>query len=198
METGIIVLAAGSSSRMGQPKQMLDISGETLLLKTIKTAINSHAGAVVVVLGANEKVHRKMLLGLAVDIVYNEDWKKGMGHSLKRGLQHLISVHFPLDAVVVLVCDQPFLESKNITNLISSYQQIKKSIIASMYSGTPGVPVLFDKVYFPKLMGLPDDEGAKKILLQNPDDVFGVDFPGGEIDLDTSADYTAFMENGFK
>lgn len=198
MKTGIIVLAAGSSSRLGQSKQMLDIGGETLLLKTVKAAIDSHEGSIAVVLGANEKEHRKMLSGLPVDIVYNEDWVKGMGGSLKIGLQHLMSGNSSLEAIVVLVCDQPLLRRENITNLILSYQENKKSIIASRYSQIPGVPVLFDKVYFPELMALPDDQGAKKIILQNPEDVFEVDFPGGEIDLDTDADYKAFIKTSRK
>lgn len=180
---------------MGQSKQMLDIGGEALLLKTVKAAINSQAGFIVVVLGANEKMHREILTDLPVDILYNKNWESGMGGSLKAGLLHLRNIHPLLEAVIILVCDQPLLKGEHIFNLLSGYEQIKKPIIASMYSGTPGVPVLFDKVYFPKLMALPDDQGAKKTVLENPDDVFGIEFPGGEFDLDTMEDYNAFKKS---
>ncbi len=194
MKTGIIVLAAGSSSRMGQSKQMLDIGGEALLARTVKAAIDAQLGPIVVVVGSNAHAHKKLITGLSVDIVHNEAWEKGMGHSLKTALHHLIGKHSTIQAVVVLVCDQPLLTPKNITNLVKKFEESKKPIIASRYSNMPGVPVLFDKEYFSKLMGLPDDQGAKKIILQNPDDVSEVDFQGGEIDLDTIEDYNAFKK----
>lgn len=193
MKTGTIILAAGSSSRMGQSKQMLDVNGEKLLAKTVKAALDSHAGTVAVVLGSHEKAHRESLGGLPVEIVYNENWKNGMGSSIKKGLSHLMSGDPSLEAVVVLVCDQPLLTAENIIRLIMEYRQSKKPIIASRYSQTPGVPVLFDRIYFPQLMALPNDQGAKQIMLQHRDDVSEVDFPGGEIDLDTPEDYDAFQ-----
>lgn len=194
LKSGIIILAAGPSSRLGEPKQMLDIDGETLLVKTVKAAIGSHAGSIAVVLGSNEKEHRKLLRELTLDIVYNENWQSGMGSSLKTGLQHLLSQYPSLEAIIILVCDQPLLTTENITNLILKHQETNKPIIASRYSGIPGVPVLFNKAYFPELMALPDDQGAKKIILQHPEDVDEVPFPGGEIDLDTMADYEAFKK----
>jgi molybdenum cofactor cytidylyltransferase len=194
MNTAIIILAAGSSSRLGQSKQMLDIDGEKLLVKTIKTALGSDGGPIAVVLGANEKQHREILKVLPVHIVYNEDWQSGMGSSLKKGLRYLLSEDPSLEAVVVLVCDQPLMISENINNLILKHHETKKAIIASRYAQMPGVPVLFDKIYFPKLMSLPDDQGAKKIILQHNDDVFEVDFPGGETDLDRMEDYDAFKK----
>lgn len=195
MGTGTIILAAGASSRMGQSKQMLDVNGEKLLVRTVKAALDSHGGTVVVVLGSHEKAHRKSLCGLPVEIVYHSNWKNGMGSSIKKGLSHLMSGNPSLEAVVILVCDQPLLTAENITRLIREYRQSKKTIIASRYSKMPGVPVLFDRIYFPHLMALPDDQGAKQIILQHRDDVSEVDFPGGEIDLDTPEDYDAFQKS---
>jgi molybdenum cofactor cytidylyltransferase len=154
--------------------------------------LEAGAGTVVVVLGSNEKQHRKVLHGLPVEIFYNSAWQKGIGHSLKTGLQFLLEKEPVVDAVVVAVCDQPLLTGDNIRKLILRHQETEKPIVASRYSKMPGVPVLFHKTYFPGLMALPDEEGAKKIILRNAADVSEVDFPGGEVDLDTFDDYDRF------
>jgi molybdenum cofactor cytidylyltransferase len=192
MKSGIIILAAGASTRLGRSKQMLDVDGETLLMRTVRAALHADAGRVIVVLGANEQQHRNLLQGTPVEIVYNEQWQKGMGNSLKAGLRHLISKDDLLEAVVIAVCDQPLLTSQTITNLFHRYLASHKPIVASRYSGQPGVPVLFDKRYFKPLLEISDGEGAKKIIQSNGSVVDLVDFPGGEIDLDTPDDYDAF------
>lgn len=195
MSYGAIVLAAGGSTRMGQSKQALDIRGQKLLPKTVDSVLRSHVQSIVVVLGASAEDHRRIIKDFPVDVVINQHWAKGMGNSLKAGLSHLTASRPELNAVIVLVCDQPLLESRNIQNLISAFDESKKPVIASRYAGMPGVPALFDKSYFRKLSALPDDEGAKKVILQNRVDVLEVDFPGGEIDLDTPQDYEAFMNS---
>jgi molybdenum cofactor cytidylyltransferase len=97
------------------------------------------------------------------------------------------------DLIMILVCDQPLLRPENLVGLLRKYKEVGKPIIASRYSEMPGVPVLFDKTYYDRLMALPDKEGAKKVILQNLLDVAQVPFPGGEIDLDTREDYKAFL-----
>lgn len=193
MNSGAIILAAGPSSRMGRSKQLLDIKGEKLLVKTIQTVLKAGISAVSVVLGAREQEHRNAIQQLPVDIVFNKHWERGMGSSLKSGLLHLLSTYPALDTVVILVCDQPLLRSENISALLKRYQETGKPLIASRYSRMPGVPSLFAKSYFEKLARLPDDQGAKKIILQNQADVSEVEFRGGEVDLDTMEDYDAFV-----
>jgi len=194
MNSAAIILAAGSSTRMGQSKQMLDVKGEKLLVTTIQTVLKAGITNTTVVLGADEESHRKIIRDLPVDIVYNKNWERGMGNSLKSGLASLIQKNPALEAIVVTVCDQPLMKPENITNLLAKYKETGKPVIASRYSQMPGVPALFDKSYFRKLALLPDDQGAKKIILQNKDDVCEVDFPGGEVDLDTMEDYEAFVK----
>lgn len=193
MNSGAIILAAGSSSRMGQSKQMLDIHGEKLLRKTVHTFVEASVSPIAVVLGADEKAHRELLTDLPIHIVLNPNWRRGMGSSLKAGLSYLLSVDPSMSAVMVSVCDQPLLSADIIVGLIKKYQQEHKPIVASRYSGVPGVPVLFDAAYFERLASLPDNQGAKKIILENPSDVSVVPFPGGEIDLDTMEDYEGFV-----
>ena len=190
---GAIVLAAGSSSRMGVSKQLLDVYGDKLLRRTVRTILKTEIDAVAVVLGAREQDHRTIVEDLHVDIVSNTKWATGMGSSIKQGLAHLGRKHPDLSAVIIFVCDQPLLNTAVISDLIAGYRRNKKPVIASGYAGMPGVPVLFDKSIFDKLEALPDHQGAKKIILQNPADVHTIPFAGGEIDLDTMEDYNAFL-----
>jgi molybdenum cofactor cytidylyltransferase len=190
---GIIILAAGSSSRMGRSKQLLIIDGEPLLCRAVNHALAVNPSSVVIVLGANEKPHRELLEKLPVHIVSNFYWKTGMGGSIKTGLNYLIHSGAELDAVILMVCDQPALTSAHLNNLIQKFLEKKKAIIASGYSDSSGVPVLFSRSFFSNLLLLNDEQGAKKIVQQFPDQVETVSFPEGSIDLDTEEDYQNFL-----
>ena len=198
MEIGIIVLAAGSSSRMGRSKQLLEIDGQPLLCRCVEHALAASPSRVVVVLGANEKPHRGLLEKLPVEIVSNFYWKTGMGSSIKTGLNYLIQSNGELDGVILMVCDQPALTSAHLLKLIEKFHEKKKAIIASSYSKSNGVPVLFSRSFFSNLLLLNDDQGAKKIVQQFPDQVETVAFPKGSIDLDTEEDYQKFLKTNKK
>ncbi|HEU5147692.1 MAG TPA: nucleotidyltransferase family protein [Chryseosolibacter sp.] len=195
MKIGAIILAAGASTRMGTSKQMLQVNGEYLLTRTIKTVEGASIDNIVVVLGARDALHRT-IINAQVHVVTNEAWAAGMGSSIKSGLQSLLSEHPDLDAVIILVCDQPMLTSEIIAGIISTFHTTRKPIVASGYSDSAGVPALFARSYFDKLNELPDDQGAKKVILQNSADVVVVPFPGGAIDLDTMEDYQKFVKTG--
>ena len=194
MKSAALILAAGSSSRMGQSKQMLDIHGEKLLIKTIEAFFAAGVTTVIIVLGAEEKTHRDLISHLPVDVVHNSEWQRGMGSSLKTGIRKLTTDYPSADAAIVSVCDQPLLSPQHIQALLARYDATAKKLIASEYSGAPGVPVLFHKSFFEGLMRLPDDQGAKKIILENIGEASLVPFPGGEIDLDTMEDYRSFLD----
>lgn len=189
-----MVLAAGSSSRMGRSKQLLEIDGEKLLIRTLRTVTSSKVSNTLVVLGADEERHRGLASSMDVCIIHNPDWNRGMGSSIKAGLNWIISHKNP-DAVIILVCDQPLLSADVINQLIDTHNTSGKAVIASEYSGVTGVPALFHRSYFNKLAGLSDEAGARKLIAGNPEVAF-VSFPGGEIDLDTIDDYEAFIRMG--
>src|SRR3989337_2170869 len=193
MNIGIIVLAAGSSSRMGRSKQLLEIDGEPLLVRCVKVALAVNPINVVVILGANEKPHREIIEKLPVHIISNYYWKTGMGSSIKSGLNYLIQAAPDLEGVILMVCDQPALTTEHLQKLIERFSEKKKSIIASSYSNSKGVPVLFGRSFFSNLLLLGDDQGAKKIVHQFPDQVDAVEFPNGSFDLDTEEDYKNFL-----
>lgn len=195
MNIGVIVLAAGSSSRMGQSKQLLPIDNIPLLTRVVNIACQLQPSHTVVVLGANEKEHAAILQDTDVQIIINHEWKNGMGSSLKTGLRHLLSLAPSIDAIIVLVCDQPAVTSAYTSNIIQHYKANKKPIVASFYSDAPGVPALFDKSIFPELLNMDDAHGAKKIIQKHIASTELIQFPEGSIDLDTPEDYQKFINN---
>ena len=193
METGILILAAGSSSRMGQSKQLLKINDRYLLEKIASEALKV-SNLVFVVLGSQMEEHLMVIGQLPVQIVENKLWKKGMGSSLKAGFATMLS-HAPLlERAMILVCDKPLLNAAHMEKMIQTSDATGKPIVASSFAGTSGVPVLFKRPVFEKLLLLNDEEGAKSLLRELADSVATVAFPGGEIDLDTPGDYSTFTK----
>ena len=192
MRAGVILLAAGSSSRMGQSKQLLKVGGESLLVRTTTIALETGLQPVVVVLGANEREHRKAIEHLGVPIAENSGWQLGMGSSLKTGLKHLLSIAPGTDAVLVLVCDQPLLTTIHLRNILEQFRVFNPLIVASRYAGNGAVPAVFHKDLFPKILEMEDAQGAKKIIGQHSNDTIMVDFPDGSVDLDTPEDFQKF------
>lgn len=192
-EIAILLLAAGSSSRLGRSKQLVSIKGQPLLLKSMNAAIESGIENIIVVLGANEQEHYQVIKDAGVQVVVNTAWKKGMGNSLKVGLSYLLQQTPKAEAVITMVCDQPLITSDQLKKLIAEYESSRSAIVASFYQGVAGVPVLFDRTLFSELLSMSDEAGAKKILQEHPHLVKTVPFPGGEIDIDTEDDLKSFL-----
>ena len=190
-----LILAAGSSSRMGKSKQFLEVSGKALLIKTIENVLNSLIKNIVVVLGHNSEAHTKLIKHLPTTIVHNTSWERGMGSSIKAGMDEMEKKDQAVDGVICMVCDQPYLTSDHLNSLITAFNNNPKKIIASSYRNTIGVPVLFPKKYFDELTNLDDAQGAKTILDSNKQEIISINFPRGEIDLDTKEDYDIFLKN---
>ncbi|EAZ88953.1 nucleotidyltransferase family protein [Crocosphaera chwakensis] len=185
----VIILAAGSSSRMGFPKQLLPYQGSTLLNNTIEIAIASVCKPIIVVLGANEDKISCNIDQSCVSVIKNKNWSFGMGSSISLGIKSLLNYPKTIKAAVICVCDQPFLTTEIINNLVFSYQTTEKPIIVCTYAETFGVPVLFDSEFFLELVSLKGKGGAKKLIKQHKKDVFFIPFPQGIIDIDTPEDY---------
>lgn len=195
---GIIILAAGASTRMGSPKQLLSYQGESLVNRTVKNAIASVCHPVILVLGANAESIRSQIDQIQhsnIKIVENPDWQLGMSSSIRGGMTALIDNYPNIEAVVITVCDQPFLTGEIINNLVNSYYSTNKPIIACEYANTLGVPVLFSSKYFSELTNLTQDMGARKLIKSYKNDVFSIPFPLGAIDIDTPQDYQQLLEN---
>jgi molybdenum cofactor cytidylyltransferase len=184
---GTVLLAAGSSSRLGQSKQMVDYHGKSLLEHAVTEITGSKNDKLMVVLGYEPEAHRSLIEKYDLNIVVNSHWEKGMGSSLKFGLKNLLNLCPDLKAVMITVCDQPSMKSKHIDLLIDSYYS-GNQLVASGYKKTFGVPVLFDCRYFDELAMIMDNEGARSVVEKHRDDLIQIQLEKGEIDLDTPED----------
>jgi len=189
MSVAAVVLAAGGSTRFGKPKQFALLEGETFVRRIVATAIEAGCAPVVVVAGEDSARITSELAQFTVTIAMNPDWQSGLGSSIVLGIRHAMNLAPELDAAVLLTCDQPFVTAAVLAQLIQLRLTSGKPIIASAYATTLGIPALFDRSCFPDLLRLKGDSGAKGIILARPRDVASFDFPAGEIDIDTAADY---------
>jgi len=192
---GLVILAAGASKRLGTPKQLLLYEGTSFLQRTVEIAVASLCQPIIVVLGAYAEQMRPEVEHLSVQIVENLQWAEGMGTSVQVGIQALTSVCDRLEAVVLVLCDQPFLSVQHINALITAYREIQQPIIASEYEQILGVPALFDREIFSELAALKGNRGAKQVIAKHSSVVFGVPFPEGAIDIDTKQDYDKLLNS---
>jgi len=185
---GAIVLAAGASTRMGQPKQLLHFQGRSLLHHTVEVVVASVCKPIIVVLGAYaEKMHQEVN-HLPVQVVENPQWHEGMGASIEVGITALNATK-EIEGVVLTLCDQPFVSCDVINQLVAAYYSTGQGIIACEYAGTLGVPALFSRKFFSDLMNLQPTSGAKQVIKKYSHEVFPVPFAAGAIDIDTPQDY---------
>lgn len=191
---GVIVLAAGSSIRMGKPKQLLLFRGSTLLRHAATEALASGAEAVLVVLGTNASTMKKELAEMPLEMIINENPVEGMSSSIKTGLQFMVKKYSHINGITLMVCDQPYISSAHIKNLVDAQIASGAGIVASEYKNRKGVPALFEKEFFPELLQLQGDIGAKNIIEKYADDVATVKFPLGYVDIDTVRDYESLIQ----
>jgi molybdenum cofactor cytidylyltransferase len=188
--TGIIILAAGESSRFGGIKQLLPFGANTLLQHVIDEAVGAGPQTVVVITGANAKIVSASINDDSkLNIVNNDNWEQGISTGIVAGVRHILSLSPGIRKIILAVCDQPFVSTALFVQLDQIQEKSGKPVVACTYSDTIGTPALFTVKYFDQILGLKGDEGAKKILKNNREDVATVDFPKGQIDIDTQMDY---------
>ena len=185
---GGIVLAAGGSTRLGEPKQLLEFDNETLAHAAVRAAHEGGCDVVCLVTGHAQTEVEHAVADLNPILAQNQEWQRGMGSSIRIGL----SAVSPVSAIVLLACDQPAVNGKMIRSLIERYDQTGRAIIASHYSGTLGIPALFDHSCFAELRALADDRGAKAVIQADPARVASFEFPDGALDLDAPDDLRAW------
>lgn len=193
----VLLLAAGSSSRMGQPKQLLAWGNTTLIEHQIRTLIKT-GNPVNVVLGSNSDLIVPIIENYKVNIFINNNWENGMGSSISHGISEIIRQFPKLGGVLITLLDQPLVTTSYYDELLGKFQPGFQQILAShSASGWTGVPVLFDKYYFKDLIELKNDEGAKKIIRQHEKNVIIVEC--GEImeDMDTTQSYVQLLRKYF-
>jgi CTP:molybdopterin cytidylyltransferase MocA len=175
-----VVLAAGGSSRLGEPKQLVRLGGENLLERAVRVAREAGCSPVVVVLGASaELIRSRCSLGDA-RVLVNEGWEEGMASSIRLGVGILSGV----EGCVVMACDQPMVMVEHLSRLIGD------EVRASRYAGRNGIPAFFPAAVFGELMGLRGDMGARDLLAG----AGFVELDGGELDVDTVGDLVRMRE----
>lgn len=190
---GVIILAAGQSKRLGQPKQLLTLGEKTLLQHTIDISLKLGLPTFVV-LGANEKSISPTIQQENIHIVINDQWEEGMASSIRKGISALTQVYLQTDGVIILVCDQPFIDSAILEILIKEQKNNDLKAIACSYSNRLGTPALFHKSLFKELMELKGDVGARQILNNHSEEIASIEFRNGKWDVDTLDDFLEILK----
>ncbi len=185
---GAIVLAAGGSLRMGQPKQLLTVGGRPMVRLVTEAAVAAGLAQVVVVIGANADAVRTALAGLPVEIVLNEGWADGLSSSIRAGLGAL---HPRTQAALLVLGDQPALAADLLRLLVDRYLATGAPIVAPFYQGRRGNPVLFDRRLFYELSAVEGDRGGRALVDRYRDQVERVDVEDAAVimDIDSPQDY---------
>jgi molybdenum cofactor cytidylyltransferase len=192
---GIILLAAGASSRMGEPKQLLLYEGETLLNRAVRVALETRYRPVIIVLGSHADAVREDIAATEALPVFNQSWSEGMSSSIRCGLRALEEAAEKTEAAILMLCDQPFIKRGVIERLVDAYQARRAPLVASLYESrgekTLGVPALFSRALFPELMALEGAEGARRIIARHATEAAVIAVPEAAFDVDTPDDYRA-------
>ena len=192
---GIIVLAAGASSRLGKPKQLLLYKGESLLHHSVKAAIETKLQPVIAVLGSNAERVRKEAERTPVHVVINTQWQEGMASSIRCGVNALLESAPSVEGLILMVCDQPFVDAALLREVIAAHLKSGKPIVACSYEDSFGPPVFFHRSLFSELLQLRGDIGARGVIRRHANEVAVVPFAAGTIDVDTEADYEKLKKN---
>lgn len=186
---GIIVLAAGESVRMNEPKQLLQFEGKTLLRRAVETAIASDCKPVIVILGANFEKAKAEIEDLPIEICINEIWQSGLSSSIKVGIENLLKIAPNISASVITLADLPFVTANHINLFVEKFYQSKSVIIAAEYNEIHGVPALFARKIFDDFNKLSGDKGAKMIIEKRRESLATINLPEAAFDIDTPQDF---------
>jgi molybdenum cofactor cytidylyltransferase len=186
---GLILLAAGGSSRMKKPKQLLRWGDSSLLQVACKTALQTECRPVIVVLGCEAEACGQEIADLPVTVVVNPEWQKGMGSSIAVGVSALESAAPETSGALFLLVDQPTVTPDLLNSLVKAWSPPKLPIAATSYGGSGGVPAIFAKTLFSELKALDPERGARALIAREISRTNLLDSGEALIDLDTPEIY---------
>lgn len=190
-------MAAGESKRMEGIKQLLAWKDSNFLLETIKTVEKSNTNSIHVVLGAYAELIKSecKLSEKDITISVNPNWSQGLGKSIAFAVENLLENNPLSDGILICLADQPLLSAEYLNLLIQSFENNPSKIIATNYKNRAGVPALFPKLLYPKLLLLDGDQGAKQLLNGNLNEIIRLDAGKQIIDIDTKLEYEKINQN---
>ena len=191
---GVVVLAAGSSSRLGQPKQLIKYKGKPLLQNILDHSQVLSFTSKVLILGAHAEEIKKNINTGEFRVIINEQWEEGIASSILKGVRSSLEINPNLENILFLLSDQPFVTSALIKELLDTHKKEGKTITGCRYDKTVGVPVIFNKNMFRELCHLNGDRGAKVLIRKYPDKVAAVSFDLGSVDIDEPEDYRKLLK----
>ena len=180
------ILAAGTSSRLGQPKQLLQINGESLIRRAARTVLDARIERVLILVGRDASAIEAELSDFPVEIVVNCDWRDGMAPSVRAAVATAADSSHG-DALLLTPCDLPLLSSEHLRALIEKYQSENAPIVASRYNQTLGAPLVIARELWPELAQLRGDVGARRVVMRH--EAQWIEWPGGAFDVDTRQDW---------
>lgn len=190
----VLILAAGSSSRMGSPKQLLPWKKTTLIGHSVEQALALQQKSVYVVLGANYKLIYNKIRHFPVTVIHNTNWQSGIGSSISFGIKNIIQNNAYYDAVLILLTDQPLIDNQHLDRLITKYKTNTNLFVATGLKSRAGVPAIIPSSHFNQLLDLKEDFGARYILKQNKNKVVVVSAFDKGADIDTQKEYKAVLK----
>lgn len=187
----VIVLAAGASSRLGQPKQLVRVAGRPALHRVVASATGLAGHSVTVVIGSGASEMSRLLAHSPASLIINRHWEEGIASSIRCGLAALPAA---CDAVLILLGDQVAVTSDDLKRLAAAWNDQEGVIAAATYDQHVGVPAIFPRTLFPELAELRGDQGARRILERNSYRLIRVPMPNASVDLDTPEDLAAINQ----
>ncbi len=191
---GVVVLAAGSSSRLGQPKQLIKYKNKPLLQNIIDHSQVLSFTSKVLILGANAEEIKKNINAGEFKVFINDQWEDGIASSIRKGVRCLLESTPDLEHILFLLSDQPFITSKLLEELLDMHKKQGKTITGCSYNNTVGVPAIFRAQLFQELCHLKGDRGARTLIRKYPDRVAAVPFDLGSVDIDEPEDYSRLLK----
>jgi molybdenum cofactor cytidylyltransferase len=190
-----VILSAGESSRMGRPKALLPIDGQTFIEKIVGALKETLVGKIIVMLGHNAAELRQRIEHLRVEILVNPDYKLGQLSSLQAAVQRLQSEN-DCDGMLVHLVDHPYIEPSLVDEMIRRFYESKKIIVVPRCGGKRGHPVIFSRALFGELLGAPMDQGAKAVVNAHREDTLEIatDYEGIAVDIDTPEIYKKHVQ----
>jgi molybdenum cofactor cytidylyltransferase len=181
-----VVLSAGESSRMGRPKALLPIAGQTFIEKIVGALKQSGIERIVVVLGFNADEMRRRVEHLPVDIIVNSDYQQGQLSSLQAAIRHLQPAG-DCDGILVHLVDHPYIDPQLVRVMLQRFAESKSTIVVPRHQGKRGHPVLFSRALFGELLAAPLDQGAKSVVNRHRDETLEIETEdvGITVDIDT-------------